>query len=171
MDDDGSDMESDEDFNSDESEPESEDEDFGSGDDEVVRELPQPRLAPAAEERPCLKDVLYAAYAAGAHTDVKLVLADGSELKAHSLVLVTRSEVFAKLLDSASTMAVPDRSAVAVKPDVDRETMSSLLSFLYTDVVRQRRAERREVPDSSARLAARTGGLGFSRLKFFAIVR
>jgi speckle-type POZ protein len=88
------------------------------------------RTNPIAVPAPSLSAGLSALLASGEHTDVTLVCGD-ERIAAHSLLLRTRSPVFAAQLDPGPLQA--DASAVPVPPEITPHTLRRLLLFLYTD--------------------------------------
>jgi speckle-type POZ protein len=68
--------------------------------------------------------------ASGDNADVTLLCGD-ERLKAHRLVLCTRSPVFAAQLRTGPLQA--DASAVPVPPEITPQTLRRLLHFVYTD--------------------------------------
>ena len=65
----------------------------------------------------------------GKHTDMKFIV-EGREIKAHSLILAARSEVFDRELNGGMQESL---SKVVTIIDADQSTFEMFISFLYTD--------------------------------------
>jgi len=93
---------------------------------------------PASSRSVAVKDIASdwrAMWRSSLDSDVVLRVGE-NELRAHRLVLVTRSPVFARMLSVESKMAEASSGVVKIE-DVDCDTMDILCEFMYTDVVRE----------------------------------
>lgn len=63
------------------------------------------------------------------NSDFKFICSDGMEIPAHSIVLATNSSVFRSMLDTPMTES---KDRVAKLDDIDGETMTEILRFMYT---------------------------------------